>query len=60
MSPQMVSNIKNYTTRSVFNNNTIDYLGVDNNEVATSEISAMGSGDEDIAEIVRNKYKYYN
>ena len=56
VSSQMVSYIKNYTTRNESKNNIIQYYGVDDNEVATSEISVLGSGDEDIAEMVGTKY----
>ena len=30
------------------------------NEVATSEISVFGSGDEEIAEMVSTKHEHYN
>ena len=56
-SPQMVSYIKQFI---LSNNNTIDYQGVDDNYVATSEISVLGSGDENIAEMVSLKHKYYS
>ena len=39
---------------------TFQYYGVDDNEVATSEISVLGSGDEEIAEMVSTKHKYYD
>ena len=34
------------------------FYGVDYNEVATSEISVLGSGDEEIAQMVITKHKY--
>ena len=40
-----------------FFNNTIQYLGVDDSEVATSDISVLGSGDEDITKMVSTKPK---
>ena len=57
VSPQMVSYIKNYTVSQY---NKIQYLGDDDNEVATSEISVLDSGDEEITEVVSTKHKYYN
>ena len=54
-SPQMVSYIK-ITLLNVSKNNKI----IDDNEVATSEISVLGSGDEEIAEMVSTKHKFYN
>ena len=56
----MVSYIKIYTTTNVSKNNKIQYYGVDDKEVATSGISVLGSGDEEIAEIVSIKHKYHN
>ena len=52
MSPQMVSYIKKIR-------NKIQYYGIAD-KVATSEISVLGSGDEEIAEMVSTKHKYYN
>ena len=57
VSPQMVSYIKNYTTRNVSKNNKFQYYGVHDNKLATSEISVLGSGDEEIAEMVSTKHK---
>ena len=55
VSPQMVSYIKNYITRNASKNNNIQYYGIDDKEVATSEISVLGCGDEEIAEMVCTK-----
>ena len=60
VSPQMVSYIKNYSTRNVSKNYEIQYCGVDDNKVATSEISVLGRWDEEIAEMVCAKHKYYD
>ena len=59
VSPEMVSYIT-YITRKGSKNNKIQYYGVDDNEVATSEISVLGSGDEVIAEKVSTKHKCYD
>ena len=60
VSPQMVSYIKKYTTRNASKNNKIQNYGIDDNPVATSEISVLDSGDEEIAEIVSTKHKDYD
>ena len=57
VSPQMVSYIKKYTTRNVSKNNKIQYQSVDDMEV---EISVVGCGEEEIAEMVGTKHKYYH
>ena len=54
MSPQKVSYIK-ITLPNVSENNKIQYWGVHDNEVVTSEISVLGSGDEEWSVL-----KYYH
>ena len=56
----MVSYIKNYTDRNASKINKIQYYGVNDNEVAASEISVLGCADVEIDEMVSTKHIYYD